>query len=107
MASTVTEVEAATALKAIGIAATPDNIEQMQCLAEAMEIYQERERVRGGLWKEAGAKDSAHHLLSKARRVAFAVEHDAPEAVYDDALDAVNYAAFAVRNMRAGRIQPT
>lgn len=107
MASTVSKDKVWSALEALGLDLTEDNCAQLQTLSEAMFIYQERERARGGLWKQAGAFDSAHHLQSKARRVTFAIEHGKLEAVIDDGLDAVNYAAFAVRNVRAERIQPT
>lgn len=86
---------------------TRENRAQLAVLAEAMGIYQERESVRGGLWKAAGAKDSAHHLASKSRRITYALDHATPTAVIDDGLDAVNYAAFAVRNVRAGRLVST
>jgi hypothetical protein len=102
---TVTKPTAEALLSATpGLDVNDENIAQLQVFIEAMHIYQEREASRGGLWKDAGAKDSAHHLGSKARRITFAVEHNKPEAVIDDGLDAINYAAFAVRNVRAGRI---
>lgn len=90
-----------------GLEVNDENVAQLQVLLEAMHIYQEREAVRGGLWKMAGAKDSAHHLASKSRRVTYALDHATPDAVIDDGLDAINYAAFAVRNVRARRIVPT
>jgi len=83
---------------------TDDNAAQLQVLTESMYIYQEREAARGGLWKTAGAIDSAHHLRSKGVRVKHAIDHAMPEAGLDDAHDAVNYAAFYIRNVRAGRI---
>jgi hypothetical protein len=86
-----------------GLEDTDDNRNQLRVMLEAMCIYEEREAARGGLWKAAGAIDSAHHLRSKARRIVFAVDAQ-PEAVIDDGLDAVNYAVFAVRNVRAGRL---
>lgn len=107
MARTATTAKAEEALELLGLKSSENNVAQMQVLVEAMFIYEEREEARGGLWKEAGAKDSAHHLGSKARRITFAVEHNKPDAVVDDGLDAVNYAAFAVRNVRAGRIEST
>jgi hypothetical protein len=104
MASTVSESALSAALVSFGLEDTDDNREQLSVLVEAMAIYEEREAARGGLWKAAGANDSAHHLDSKGRRVVFAANHAKHEAALDDALDAVNYAAFYARNVRAGRI---
>lgn len=92
-------------LRELGLDDTEDNREQLLVMAEALGLYQEREAVRHGLWKKSGAKDCAHNLKHKGLRVAFASEQDAIEAAVDDALDAVNYAAFYVRNVRAGRIE--
>jgi hypothetical protein len=92
------------ALSSFGLEDTEDNREQLRVMVEAMTIYEEREAVRGGLWKGAGAVDSAHHLQSKGLRVKYAIDHTAPGAGVDDALDAVNYAVFYVRNVRDGRL---
>lgn len=85
-----------------------DMKEQLGVFLEAMDIYAEREGARGGLWKEAGAIDSAHHLKSKGKRVFVAATHDdkaGQDAGEDEAVDAINYAAFFIRNYRAGRIE--
>jgi hypothetical protein len=86
---------------------TEDNREQLGVMAEALGLYEEREKVRGALWKETGAEDCAHNLRHKSMRVAHASDEETMQAAIDDALDAVNYAGFFVRNVRAGRIQPT
>lgn len=104
MASSATSEKVNDVLDILGLAVNEENCAQMQVLVESMFIYQEREAVRGGLWKMAGAMDSAGHLRSKGMRVKYAVDHDMPEAGVDDAHDAVNYAAFYIRNVRAGRI---
>lgn len=104
MASTARKALVEEALNVLGLDNNEDNCAQMQVLVESMFIYQEREAARGGLWKAAGAVDSAHHLKSKGARVKHAVDHTMPDAGIDDALDAVNYSAFYVRNVRAGRI---
>lgn len=90
-----------------GLEDTDDNRHQLGVMLEALAIYQEREQVRNALWKKAGAEDCAHNLRHKSLRVAHADEPDAMEAAIDDALDAVNYALFFIRNVRAGRTQPT
>lgn len=110
MASTPTDRDLSEACFWLGVDSTEDNMEQMRVLAQAMVIYEEREAARGGLWKEAGAIDSAHHLKSKGMRVFVAATHPEEagrEAGIDEAVDAVNYAAFFVRNYRAGRVEST
>lgn len=104
MASTVSKARVWDALHTLGIEQTADNCEQLEVLVESLLIYGEREKARGGLWKAAGAVDSAHHLKSKGGRVKHAVDHAMPDAGLDDAHDAVNYAVFYVRNVRAGRL---
>lgn len=103
-AASLTTRDLSEALYWLDIEATEDNLDHLRVMAESMNIYQEREAARGGLWKAAGASDSAHHLKSKGARVKHAVDHAMPEAGLDDAHDAVNYAVFYVRNVRAGRI---
>jgi hypothetical protein len=105
MASTLSSEDAAAVLDILGLDNTEDNRDQLRVMAEAMHLYQEREAVRHGLWKLSGAKDCAHNLKHKGLRVAFASDQEALEAAVDDAHDAVNYAAFFVRNVRAGRIE--
>lgn len=104
MARTASKEKVEQALYDLGLVVNDDNAAQMQVMVEAMFIYQEREAVRGGLWKEAGAMDSAGHLRSKAMRVKHAIDHAMPEAAIDDAHDAVNYSAFYIRNVRANRL---
>lgn len=93
-----------------GLPVTQTNIEQMGVFMEAMEIFVERDALRGGLWREGGPEDSAHHLKSKAMRIMtglaqyIGTEPQSPsEELDDEGLDAINYAAFAVRNLRIRR----
>lgn len=85
---------------------------------EALGIFVERDKVRGDLWRQAGKEDSAHHLKSKAMRLTSGLgkraeyEEDGilgydqetlariDETLIDEALDAINYAVFLVRNLR-------
>lgn len=77
---------------------TADMLDHMQVLLEAFDIMVEREAQHGALWKEYGASDTAFHLKSKALRLLNNLEN------IDDGLDAINYAAFTVRNVREGRL---
>lgn len=79
--------------------------EQLGVYIEAFDIYRERQERYHDLWKEAGARDNAHHAKSKALRIDAELRglgDVAPDL--DDCLDLINYAAFTVRNVRAGRI---
>lgn len=78
---------------------------QLAVLLNAMDIYAEREAHHHQLWKEMGYTDSAHHLRSKAARVGKSVSMDTAESeeAVDEAIDAINYAAFFVQNSEAGR----
>lgn len=67
-------------------------------LKEATDIYIERERTRGSLWKDFDIEDAMVHIYSKAGRIRKAVElgHSAE----DEALDLINYAVFYIRHIR-------
>ena len=82
------------------VATTENEREQLAVYMEAFMIFQHREDKYHSLWKEYGVSDTTHHLKSKALRV-YAL---AGEDITDDALDAINYAAFSIRNARAGRL---
>ena len=107
-------------LRSMGFTPTEDNIEQMSVFADALDIYNARERVRGGLWKAFSVEDAATHVMSKGKRMKNAagslqiaqdqegvgeevmVAYD--NELHDSALDAINYAAFAERHRQAGRL---
>lgn len=105
MASTVSKEDADAVLHILGLEPSDDNRDQLRIMAESLTVYEEREKVRGGLWKISGAGDSAHNLKHKGLRVAFASDQAMMEAAVDDAHDAINYAAFFIRNVRAGRLK--
>lgn len=97
----ITDDQAMVALQTLGWERkdiTEDMRDHLRVLMDAFDIYVEREATHAALWKEYGAGDTAFHLKSKALRVLNNVENE------DDALDAINYAAFTVRNVRAGRL---
>lgn len=78
--------------------------DQLMVYLDAFRVFIEREAKYHSLWKEYGAKDTAHHVKSKGLRLKTQVEADGLEADYDDAFDLINYAAFTVRNIRGGRL---
>ena len=92
-------------LEFLGLALSDTNREQLAVMLEALELFDERNVKYGDLWQEGGWQDSAAHLRSKAARVHSATKGTLlqPYNFIDDALDAMNYAAFYVRNVRADR----
>lgn len=78
---------------------TDNHVEQFAVLAEALELFMERDAHHRSLWKEYGATDTAHHCKSKAMRL-----NVEPAEHLDDAMDLINYAVFTVRNVREGRL---
>lgn len=89
-------------LEFLGLALSDTNRKQLAVMLEALEIFDERNVKYGDAWKEGGWEDSALHLRSKAVRVYSSTKGTLlkPFDYLDDALDAINYAAFYVRNVR-------
>lgn len=93
--------------------------QQLEVFTSALDIYEERGRVRGETWAEFDHHDCIHHLSSKLARLKNAaqllagrsaaasrgdeVDEDVTDellsAMEDDALDVINYAAFLVRHL--------
>lgn len=90
------------------------NDEQMDIFGEAFDLYQERNAVHRDLWKQDGVEGAVEHIRHKLARLkstmmttrADELTLDQMKAQFtEDALDLINYTAFAIRNMRDGRIQ--
>lgn len=86
-----------------------DIMDHAVVLQEALNIYIKRNRNYRGAWQRYGALDSAMHLRSKGlrafQRVMSWIKDGLPaDPDLDDGIDFVNYAAFFVRNARAGRL---
>lgn len=92
-----------------------DNLGQLDVFHKAMETYLERTKAYGDVWRNYGA---ASNLLSAARKVdrlmktwwddlmqgkVPSIHKDA----LDDAVDAINYLAFFIRNVEAGNLSGT
>lgn len=95
---------------------TEEDFIQFSVMAAALAKFHERDAKHRGLWRYFGAIDSAHQLRAKATRnynVAIELVRRSPDANrlsedeqedrLDDALDAINYAVFFVRNVQEGR----
>lgn len=77
-----------------------DEVGYMATVVQAFEIYREREREYGAMWKDSGSADNAMQLRSKAQRM---LQGLTGRVHHDSALDAINYAVFYFRNKKAGR----
>lgn len=77
----------------------------MEEYGRAFQIYVARSRKYGNQWVQAGWRDNLMHVLSKTLRVSKLLEEDDtnPKEHIDDLQDLVNYAIFAIINMKAER----
>lgn len=75
---------------------TEDVLAQFDVFMDALNVYYEREQQHGSTWKEFDTADAAHHVKHKAARMANMAGRE--EVDTDEALDAINYAAFFVRH---------
>lgn len=97
-------------LESLGLDPSHDMLAQLRVFAEALYIYEERERQRGSAWKGLGCDDKAHHIRSKAARINHIVastltaSEEETHLTYsngtDEALDIINYAGFYIRQAR-------
>jgi hypothetical protein len=78
--------------------------EHHEVLMEAQHIHIERTPVRGEQWLDEGRDKMMECAKDKVYRLQRAIENDRP-FTEDDALDAINYLAFAIRCNRRGRIE--
>jgi hypothetical protein len=78
--------------------------EHQQVLDEAQTIYEERDKERGDLWLDDGRDKMVEMAYDKALRVRRQVR-EGLAFNEDDLLDLINYAAFAIRCNRRGRIE--
>jgi len=78
--------------------------EHADVLAEAQQIHVDRTPVRGELWLDDGRDKMIDCAHDKVVRLAYAIKMDLPFKE-DDALDAINYLAFAIRCNRRGRFE--
>lgn len=102
----------ARALRGLGYEPCDDNIKQFDVFLEALDVYIERTKTRGQLWKDFNVQEMAMHLRSKGARIqtAAGISPDSQseadglsEEIRDSSVDAINYAAFAERHRRAGK----
>jgi hypothetical protein len=96
---------------------TDDNVGHIQALHEASLIYLDRDKTRGDLWRKFPPSDKLRMIAEKYERAKYALDrlteiHEMDsEAVnsaltqeFEDAmLDTINFATFALRQVREGQ----
>jgi hypothetical protein len=78
--------------------------EHWDVLTEAHDIHIDRTAERGEQWLDEGRDKMMSCAKDKVYRLEHAVNHERPFNE-DDALDAINYLAFAIQCNRRGRIE--
>jgi hypothetical protein len=96
-------------LEAIGLEANYETREQLMIMMEALTVYQQREAQYAGAWKEFGALNNLVRLATKCKRLVNKYwtksisDLMGQDVDFDDAIDAINYAVFFVRQGRMGQ----
>lgn len=90
---------------------TSERQEHQDVLDEAAELFDERDAIHHGAWKADGAQGSLEHIRHKLTRLRQLnrggddrMNREQEDQFCEDALDLINYAVFAIRNVRDGRI---
>lgn len=83
--------------------------EHSAVLAEAMKVYVAKSQVRGQMWLDFPPSDKVRELDERVARIQNAMnvlqtdcETEAVDAIIEDAIDVINYAAFLVKQIRRG-----
>ena len=89
-----------------GNLSSEDIQEYMSCIVDAFAVHVDREKIRHGLWKQAGLEDQIQQIRIKSSRVLHSIELrktgalESEEFVYavgEELVDIINYAVFALR----------
>lgn len=96
------------------IKSDPDVEGHWHVLMQAQEIFQQKNILRGPMWREFPPSDKIRELRERVRRIEQAYSQvqklhpDSPStpslkvAVIDDAIDIINYSVFLVRQLHEG-----
>lgn len=106
----VTQATILHCLEQFGIQPNEDNARQLLVFLNAVELYDERSRSYGQVWRNYGALSNLLSVARKADRLMKvwwhdrhdedAAPHDFHKDELDDAWDLLNYAAFFIRNAK-------
>ena len=87
-----------------------EHFEHLNTILDAFFIYQEKDQVRGDLWRAFPPSDKLRELRERLARIDYAYEHGlideisaARDAVLSDAVDMINFLAFFIRQIREGQ----
>jgi hypothetical protein len=95
-----------------------DQVQHLGVLAEAMDIFIEKDALRGDMWRQYPPSDKIREIRERADRLTSAntilarmAEENGDthangdlveETLISDALDTINYAAFLIKQIREG-----
>ncbi len=91
-----------------GIMNMPESelVEHWRILQRAGNIYNDRSRVRGQMWRTMPPSDKIRELDERVKRIQYAYPQlrssQAVAIIIEDALDIINYATFLVRQLEEG-----
>ena len=81
-----------------------DAVEILSVFIRALQKFNERNTMRGGLWKRSGWRMNLVFVKSKATRLwsMFGEGRGEPDLTLDDAVDLLNYVAFFIITYEQG-----
>lgn len=105
----------------LGIPYNASTAEHLEVMLEALQIHAQRTELYGDQWRESGALSNIDNAVRKTKRqrkqmdsAMYAADIDVgygqsalAKGSDDDAIDAINYCTFFVRNIRNGNISGT
>ena len=72
-------------------------------MMDAFYLYQEKDAIRGDMWRQFPPSDKIRELRERVMRINAAYSLDTGrEAIISDAIDAINYNVFLIRQLREG-----
>jgi len=77
--------------------------EHAAVLERAMQLFRDKSQIRGQLWMEFPPSDKIRELNERMRRIEYAYSRGEYDAVVEDALDVINFAAFLVKQIERGQ----
>lgn len=88
-----------------GLLSSDEAMGQAEVLLDALDVFNEREKRYGSLWRTAGWRGVLIDLKKKTERTWREYWLGSAPADVDSPLDLINYAAFFIRSVREGNEQ--
>lgn len=80
-----------------------EHYEHLLILLDSFYLYQERDAVRGDMWRQFPPSDKIRELRERVLRIEAAFNLNASnEEIINDAQDIINYSTFLIRQLREG-----